>query len=67
MTLKLRQRLQTISSSEGNDTRDVFNVWYLDDGYIIANHEQLSSALDYLMSDKVENYGLHLNLAKCEV
>ena len=63
----IRQRLQTISSSEGNDTRDVFNVWYLDDGYIIANHEQLSYALDYLMSDEVENYGLHLNLAKCEV
>ena len=67
MTLELRQRLLTISDSEGNGSRDFFNVWYLDEGYIIAKHEQLSSALDYLMSNEVENYGLHLNLAKCEV
>ena len=30
-------------------------------------HEQLSSALDHLMSDEVENYGLNSNLAKYEV
>ena len=67
VTLELRQRLQTISSCEGNDTRDVSNGWYFDDGYIIANHQQLSSAPDYWMSDEVDNYGLQLNLAKCEV
>ena len=66
MTLELQKRLQTISSSEWNDTRDVFNVWYLDDGRIIAKHEQLTSALDYLMSDE-KNYVLHLKLAKSEV
>lgn len=60
MILEFRKRLQTTRSGEGNGDRDVFNVWYLDDGYIVAKHEELASALDYLLSDDVKNYGLHL-------
>ena len=67
VTLELRKRLQISSSSEVNGTPDVFNVWYLDYGYIVANHEQLRSVLDYLLSNDVKNRGPHLNLAKCEV
>ena len=67
VTLELRKRLQISSSSEVNGAPDVLNVWYSDDGFIIANHEKLRSAVDYLLSNDVKDCGLHLNLAKYEV
>ena len=44
--LEPRKQLQITSKSEGNDTRDVFNVWHLDDGYMIAKHELRSGLLN---------------------
>ena len=64
VALELQKRLQTTRSSKGNDTHDVSNVWYFGAGCIVAKHEELPSALNYLISDEVGSYVLHLNQAK---
>ena len=45
----------------------VHKLWYLDDSYIIATHQKLQKALDYLLSDGIKRSGLHLSLSKCEI
>ena len=66
LALELQNQGQT-----GSDTDEtcstILSSWYLDDGYIIAHHERLQSALEFLRSDKMRSHGFHLNLSKCEL
>ena len=39
----------------------------MDDGYIIAHHERLQSALEVLRLDKMRSHGFHLILSKWEL
>ena len=61
----LRKRLEESESS--TDSSLLLTMWYLDDGYIIAEHLQLREAVAYLPSNDVKASGLHLNLSKCHV
>ena len=66
LALKLQNRVQT-----GFDTDEtcptLLSSWYLDDGYIIAHHGRMLSALEFLRSDQMRSHGFHLNLSKCEL
>lgn len=43
-----------------------FNPWYLDDGLIGGNPVTISADL-HRITEAAVSFGLHLNLAKCEV
>ena len=65
MAVELKERLQ--DTDDCREHEPLLSMWYLDDGYIIATHQKLQKALDYLLSDEVKRSGLHLNLSKCEI
>ena len=42
------------------------NVWYLDDGSLVGSIDDIVKALE-IISQRGPSYGLHVNLAKCQV
>ena len=65
MAVELKESLQ--DTDECSENEPLLSMWYLDDGYIIATHQKLQKALDYLLSDGVKRSGMHVNLSKCEI
>ena len=65
MAVEQKQRLQ--DTDECSENASLLSMWYLDFCYIIATHQKLQKALDYLLSDGDKMSGLHLNLSKCEI
>lgn len=47
--------------------RPTLNRWYLDDGIIAGNHDQVSAALKVLQGEKAQKMGFFLNPTKCEL
>ena len=52
---------------EIGQTNDVpFQVWYLDDGSFVGQRSAVASLLE-LVKSKSPDYGLEINMSKCEV
>lgn len=45
----------------------LLQLFYLDDGVLVAKHELLVRALDFFASTEVKGYGFHLRMDKCKI
>lgn len=62
------QRLLASSNTEDQELAYVLiQIWYLDNGYIVARHDLLQKAIHLLSSADATGRGLHFNLSKCKV
>ena len=64
--LELQNRIETEHDTDKTCTI-ILSSWYLDDGYIIAHHERLQSALEFLRAGKMRSNRFHRNLSTCEL
>lgn len=65
--LKIQQLLRSGDDEVQQLGNLLFQLWYHDDGYIIARHDQLRNALDILSSSEATTRGLHLAVPKCRI
>ena len=51
--------------SEREDSKLLMNIFYLDDGAIIATHDLLQTVLHFFASQQAKEHGPHLGMDKC--